>query len=86
MVLGASCVTVRAIEDIRNHDLRCTYASQALGESLPMIGRPRGDVQAETTERHSDMGQVPVPESAIGVSESNADDYVAGLAELGASI
>lgn len=41
----------KGLEDVRIHDLRISFASEAVmgGESLPMVGRTLGDTQPQTT-------------------------------------
>ena len=51
-----------ALEDVRIHDLRHTFASiaAASGASLPIIGKLLGHAQAATTERYAHLGADPV--------------------------
>jgi len=51
-----------ALEDVRIHDLRHTFASiaAASGASLPIIGKLLGHGQAATTERYAHLGADPV--------------------------
>ena len=69
-----------ALEDLRIHDCRHSYASRALalGESLPMIGRLLGHSQVETTARYAHLAKDSVRESAVRISESIAADILKG--------
>ncbi|WP_243450781.1 tyrosine-type recombinase/integrase [Sandarakinorhabdus glacialis] len=51
-----------ALDEVRLHDLRHTYASVAasLGLSLPMIGKLLGHTQAATTARYAHLADDPV--------------------------
>ena len=66
--------------DMRLHDLRHSFASRALalGESLPMIGRLLGHTQVETTARYAHLARDSVQESAARISDSIAEDILAG--------
>ena len=58
------------IEDVRIHDLRHTFASNAvaMGMSLPMIGRLLGHTQTQTTARYAHLALDPVLEAASKVT------------------
>lgn len=58
------------IEDVRIHDLRHTFASNAvtMGMSLPMIGRLLGHTQTQTTARYAHLAINPVLEAATKVT------------------
>ncbi|MDD3029126.1 MAG: tyrosine-type recombinase/integrase [Alphaproteobacteria bacterium] len=58
------------IEDVRIHDLRHTFASNAvtMGMSLPMIGRLLGHTQTQTTARYAHLAVSPVLEAATKVT------------------
>ena len=59
------------IEDVRIHDLRHTFASNAvaMGMSLPMIGRLLGHTQTQTTARYAHLAVDPVLEAASQVAD-----------------
>lgn len=59
------------IEDVRIHDLRHTFASNAvtMGMSLPMIGRLLGHTQTQTTARYAHLAMDPVLEAATKVTD-----------------
>ena len=65
-----------ALEDVRIHDARHSYASRALalGESLPMIGRLLGHTRVETTARYAHLAKDSVRASAVRIAESIAGD------------
>ncbi len=67
------------IEDVRIHDLRHTFASNAvaMGMSLPMIGRLLGHTQTQTTARYAHLAINPVLEAA-----SKITDELGGLLAL----
>ena len=74
--------TVRAragLDDLRIHDIRHSHASRglALGESLPMIGKPLGHRQIETTARYAHLTRDSVRASAARVANSIAADVLA---------
>ena len=50
------------LDDVRIHDLRHTFASEAVmgGESLPMVGRILGHTQAQTTSRYAHLADDPL--------------------------
>ena len=58
------------LEDVRIHDLRHTFASNAvgLGESLPMIGKLLGHTQQQTTQRYAHLAEDPMQAAADRVS------------------
>lgn len=58
------------IEDVRIHDLRHTFASNAvaMGMSLPMIGKLLGHTQTQTTARYAHLALDPVLEAASKVT------------------
>ena len=47
--------------DVRLHDLRHSFASRALGESLPMIGKLLGHSKIQTTARYAHLARDSVP-------------------------
>lgn len=51
-----------ALNDVRIHDLRHTFASGAvmMGESLPMIGKLLGHTQPQTTARYAHLADDPL--------------------------
>ena len=59
-----------AIEDVHIHDLRHTFASNAvaMGMSLPMIGRLLGHTQTQTTARYAHLAIDPVLEAASRIT------------------
>ena len=59
------------IEDVRIHDLRHTFASNAvaMGMSLPMIGKLLGHSQTQTTARYAHLAISPVLEAATKVAD-----------------
>lgn len=61
--------TLAALEDVRLHDLRHTFASigAGLGMSLPVIGRLLGHTQAATTSRYAHLAQEPVRQAADAI-------------------
>lgn len=58
------------LDDVRIHDCRHSYASQALalGEGLPMTGRLLGHTQVENTARYAHLAQESVRGSAVRIS------------------
>lgn len=62
------------LEGVRIHDLRHTYASNALaaGLSLPMVGKLLGHTQYQTTMRYAHLADEPVREAATQVSSQVA--------------
>jgi len=59
------------IESVRIHDLRHTFASNAvtMGMSLPMIGKLLGHTQTQTTARYAHLALDPVLEAANKVTD-----------------
>lgn len=55
-------VTVAKIDNVRIHDLRHTFASQAIsaGHTLPVIGALLGHTQAQTTLRYAHLADDPL--------------------------
>ena len=72
-----------ALDDVRIHDLRHSFASRALalGESLPAIGRLLGHGQMHTTARYAHLARDAVKASASWVAGSIAADLRARGAE-----
>ena len=60
------------LEDVRIHDLRYTFASEAVmgGESLPMVGRILGHAQAQTTARYARLADDPLQSVSDRVASS----------------
>lgn len=60
------------LEDVRIHDLRHTFASEAVmgGESLPMVGRILGHTQAQTTSRYAHLADDPLRKASERVASS----------------
>ena len=60
------------LEDVRIHDLRHTFASQALalGESLTMIGRLLGHTQVQTTARYAHLARNSIQNAAARITDS----------------
>ncbi len=60
------------LEDVRTHDLRHTFASEAVmgGESLPMVGRILGHTQAQTTARYAHLADDPLQRASDRVAIS----------------
>jgi len=60
------------IEDVRIHDLRHSFASNAVaqGMSLPMIGKLLGHTQVQTTARYAHLAADPVKAAANQISGS----------------
>ena len=58
------------IEDVRIHDLRHSFASNAVaqGMSLPMIGKLLGHTQVQTTARYAHLAADPVKAAANQIS------------------
>ena len=63
-----------ALDDVRIHDLRHSFASQALagGENLPMIGKMLGHSQVQTTARYAHLAEEPIRVATDRVAESIA--------------
>ena len=59
------------IEDVRIHDLRHTFASNAvaMGMSLPMIGKLLGHTQTQTTARYAHLAIDPLLVAATKVTD-----------------
>ena len=64
-----------AIEDVRIHDLRHSFASNAVaqGMSLPMIGKLLGHSQVQTTARYAHLAADPVKAAADAISSNIAE-------------
>ncbi|WP_196805694.1 site-specific integrase [Sphingobium xenophagum] len=62
------------LEDVRIHDLRHSFASDALelGEDLTMIGKLLGHTQVQTTARYAHLKTAPVRTAANSVSAAIA--------------
>lgn len=60
------------LADVRIHDLRHTYASNAVkaGLSLPMVGKLLGHTQMQTTMRYAHWEDAPVNAAAANVSDA----------------
>ena len=60
------------LEDVRTHDLRLTFASEAVmgGESLPMVGRILGHTQAQTTARYAHLADDPLQRASERIASS----------------
>ena len=60
------------LEDLRIHDLRHTFAFEAVmgGESLPMVGRILGHTQAQTTARYAHLADDPLQSVSDRVASS----------------
>jgi integrase len=60
------------LDDVRIHDLRHTYASNAVkqGLSLPMVGKLLGHTQMQTTMRYAHWEDAPVRSAATSVSNA----------------
>ncbi|SEN81126.1 Phage integrase family protein [Roseovarius tolerans] len=70
------------LHDVRIHDLRHTYASNAVSSGMPiqMVGRLLGHTQIQTTMRYAHLADDPVRRAA----EENADrlsGFVSGNAD-----
>ena len=73
--------TVRAaaaLEDVRIHDLRHSFASRALalGETLPVIGKLLGHSDIETTARYAHLAHDSIYETAERIAESIAAEIL----------
>lgn len=70
------------LDDVRIHDLRHTYASNAVSSGMPiqMVGRLLGHTQLQTTMRYAHLADDPVRRAA----EENAAALSAGLGLSGA--
>lgn len=64
-----------ALEDVRPHDLRHSFASIAVsgGMSLPMIGALLGHTQTQTTARYAHLASDPLKAATSVVGEQLAD-------------
>ena len=60
------------LHDVRNHDIRHSFASRALalGESLPMLGKLLGHRQVQTTARYAHLGRSSVKAAAARIADS----------------
>ena len=60
------------LDDVRIHDLRHTFASEAVmeGESLPMVGRILGHTQAQTTARYAHLADDPLRKASERIASS----------------
>lgn len=69
------------LEDVRIHDLRHTYASNAVsqGMSIPLVGKLLGHTQIQTTMRYAHLADDPVREAAEQVSSDLAKAIGTGL-------
>jgi len=73
------------LEDLRIHDLRHSFASDALqlGQDLTMIGRLLGHTQVQTTARYAHLKADPVRSAADAVSGAVARALVRPVTEGG---
>lgn len=73
------------LEDVRIHDLRHTYASNALlaGLSIPVLGKILGHTQIQTTMRYAHLADQPVQDAAAAVAEQLGAQLMAGGARTG---
>ncbi len=64
--------TETGLGDVRIHDLRQQFASEAVmgGESLPMAGRILGHTQAQTTARYAHLADDPLQRASDRVAAS----------------
>ena len=64
--------TAAGLEDVRIHDLRHTFASEAVmaGESLPTVGKILGHTQAQTTARYAHLADDPLQSASERVASS----------------
>ena len=60
------------LDDVRIHDLRHTFASEAVmgGESLPMVGRILGHTQTQTTARYAHLADDPLQGASERIATS----------------
>lgn len=60
------------IDDVRIHDLRHTFASEAVmgGESLPMVGKILGHTQPQTTARYAHLADDPLQGASERIATS----------------
>lgn len=73
------------LDDLRIHDLRHSFASDALqlGQDLTMIGRLLGHTQVQTTARYAHLKTDPVRSAADAVSEAVAQALAQHITEDG---
>jgi integrase len=66
------------LKDVRIHDLRHTFASTAVaaGQGLPMIGKPLGHTQVQTTARYAHLATDPVRTAADSISKRLAEAMI----------
>lgn len=66
------------LDDVRIHDLRHTYASNAIGQglSLEIVGKLLGHTQYQTTMRYAHLADDPLKKAADDVSEALAAQMV----------
>lgn len=66
------------LDDVRIHDLRHTYASQAIlqGMNIPMVGKLLGHTQIQTTMRYAHLADAPVRQAASEVSDELSRSFV----------
>ena len=81
--LDHACRIVRAatgLEDVRQHDLRHSYASKALalGQSLTMIGKLLGHTQVQTTARYAHLARDSIQDAAARITGSIGGNLVPG--------
>ncbi|MEQ8694239.1 MAG: tyrosine-type recombinase/integrase [Gammaproteobacteria bacterium] len=74
--------TRAGIDDVRIHDLRHSFASNAVaqGMSLPMIGKLLGHTQVQTTARYAHLAADPVKAAADAISSNIAEHLNADAA------
>ena len=62
------------LDDVRIHDLRHTYASNAVmsGLSIPILGKILGHTQMQTTMRYAHFADDPVQQAATQVADALA--------------
>ena len=60
------------LNDVRIHDLRHTFASEAVmgGESLPMVGKILGHTQTQTTARYAHLADDPLQGASERIATS----------------
>ena len=60
------------LDDVRIHDLRHTFASEAVmaGESLPMVGKILGHTQTQTTARYAHLADDPLQGASERIATS----------------
>jgi integrase len=60
------------LDDVRIHDLRLTYDSNAVmsGLSIPILGKILGHAQMQTTMRYAHFADDPVQQAAAQVAET----------------